>query len=250
MLNGFSEAISRALCYTAVMGAGARILMVMLAAPYAAGAAAAAFSPATLAAAAITVMRAQHSYHYVSRELAPTNGGARVTLVGDASRTEGIQRITFSKGSRTGHVTVLVVANTVYFRGDAFTLTNYMGFSATEAASDAGKWLSLAHTTQGFSTVAADVRLDSSSLAELKMPSSVRIVGGTVVRGQRVTGLRATLHHANLIGVETLYVRATGSPLPVEDKVTVRGKVAVDIVFDGWGEPVHVTAPANAISLP
>lgn len=212
--------------------------------------AAAAVSPGTLATSAIAAMRAQRSYHYASRQVEPSNGGARVTLVGDASRAEGIQRITFSKGSRSGHVTVLVAANTAYIRGDAFTLMNYMGFPATAAATYSGKWLSLAHTAPDFHTVAADVRLDSSALDELKMPPSVRIVGGTVVRGQHVTGLRATVHHTGLSGLETLYVRAAGLPLPVEQTVTRNGKLVVDIVFDGWGEPVHVSAPSSAVSLP
>jgi hypothetical protein len=236
--------------YTPVMRAGARTLTAVLGGLCAAGGAAAAVSPSALVTSAISAMRAQSSYHYVVHQVEPTNGGARVTMVGDASRTAGIQRITLSKAGRTGHVTVLVVANTAYVHGDAFTLMNYMGFPAAAAATYAEKWLSLAHTAPDFRTVAADVRLDSSTLGELKMPSSVRIVGSSVVRGQRVTGLQATVHKAGLTGVETLYVRATGAPLPVENVLTRNGRLVVDIVFGGWGEPVHVSAPASAVSLP
>ena len=227
-----------------------RTVTVMLVALCVALGAAAAVSPGTLAKSAIAAMRAQRSYHYVTHQVQPSNGGAHVTMVGDASPTEGIQRITFSKGSHSGHVTVLVTANTAYIRGDAFTLMNYMGFPATAAATYSGKWLSLAQTAPDFHTVAADVRLDNSALENLKMPPSVRVVDSNVLRGQHVTGLRATVHHTGLTGLETLYVRATGTPLPVELTVTRNGRLVVDVWFGGWGEPVHVSAPGSAMSLP
>jgi hypothetical protein len=214
-----------------------------------AGGAAAAVSPESLVDSAISAMRAQQSYHYVDRGV-PLSGAVRVTMVGDATHTTGIQRITYSKGSRRGHVTVVVVANTAYIRGDAFTLKNYMLFSASQAASYSGKWLKLAHTASGFPTVAADVRLDRSALGALKMPSSVRSLGRSVARGQQVTGLRATIHHAGLTGIETLYVRATGALLPVEQTLTVDRKLVSDVVYSGWGERVNISVPAAALSLP
>ena len=235
--------------YNKSVVAGARTVSAILVALCAAGGAASAHSPESLATSAMSAMRAQQSYHYVDRGV-PLSGGVRVTMVGDATHTTGIQRITYSKGSRTGHVTVVVVANTAYIRGDAFTLKNYMVFSASQAASYSGKWLRLAHTASGFPTVAADVRLDSSALGALKMPSSVRILSKSAVRGQRVTGLRATIHNSGLTGIETLYLRATGAPLPVEQTVTVNRKLVSDVVYSGWGERVHISAPAAALLLP
>lgn len=75
--------------------------------------------------------------HYVSSaRLAATH----VLQVADVGATEGIQRITFTKGGRTGQVTVVVSNRRVYFRGDAFVLVNYMGFKPTASASYAHKW--------------------------------------------------------------------------------------------------------------
>ena len=236
--------------YNKSVVAGARAAAAILVALCAAGSAAATVSPETLLTSAIAAMRTQQSYHYVERGVQPLAGGVRVSMIGDATHTEGIQRITYSKGSRTGHVTVVVVANTAYIRGDAFTLKNYMAFSAAQATAYSGKWLRLAHTASGFPTVSADVRLDSSALAALKMPSSVRSIRHGIVRGQRVTGLRATIHNSGLTGVETLYLRATGVPLPVEQMVTVNRKLVTDVVYSGWGERVHVSAPRAALSLP
>ena len=95
-------------------------------------------SPAALLASILAAGRAQHSVHYVSSaRLAATH----VLQVADVGATEGIQRITFTKGGRNGQVTVVVSNRRVYFRGDAFVLVNYMGFKPTASASYAHKWV-------------------------------------------------------------------------------------------------------------
>jgi hypothetical protein len=210
--------------------------------------AAGADSPGALVTSAVAAMRAQHSYHYVATQLGTSSSPAQVTIVGDATRTTGIQRIHYAEGSRAGNVTVLVVSNTAYIRGDAFTLTNYMGFPTPSAAQFAGKWLELPHSVAGFAEVAADVRLDNSALEELKMPAPVHLVGNSVVRGQHVIGVRGTLHHSNQTALETLYVRSSDH-LPVEQRFTQGGKSIGGAVYSNWGEPVHVSAPTQAITL-
>jgi hypothetical protein len=236
------------------MTAGVLAAMATLAAAFAASGAVAAASPVGREVSAIATMRAQRSYHYVSTatQLSRTGqvpkNGTRVTIVGDATHSEGIQRITFAQGSKTGHVTVLVVANTAYIRGDAFTLVHYMDFSATDAAGYAGKWLRLPHTDPAFAGVANDVRLDSSATGELKIPSP-RAIGTALLRGQRVIGLRGTIHQSGVTSLATLYVRATGAPLPVEVLATYKGKIYGEVVFGNWGERVDVPAPPSAIAL-
>src|SRR2546426_659936 len=98
--------------------------------------------------------RAQRSVHYV---MSAMGAGAGVTITGDAAADRGVQEIEYHRGARSGHVTVRVVANTAYIRGDAFTLVNYMGFNAADATVLSGKWLKLAHTKRGFMTVAEAV---------------------------------------------------------------------------------------------
>jgi len=111
-------------------------------------------------------------------------------MVGDAGLDRGIQRVTYRKGGNTGHVTVLVVADTAYVRGDVFALTNYMGFSAARAASLAGHWLQIPHTARGYATVAAAVRL-KSTLSELVLPRPRLALPETTRDGQRVLGIRS-----------------------------------------------------------
>jgi hypothetical protein len=206
--------------------------------------AAASVSPAQLLSSSLAAARAQRSVHYVAAETSPISS---VTMVGDAAVDRGIQRITYRKGSGVGHVTVTVVANTAYLRGDAFALTNYMGFPAAAAAAYAGKWLSVAPTATYFRTLAAAVRLQST-LDELKMPGPLRSVGNSTVLGQSVAGVRSQFLRSGKRVTETLYVRTTGSPLPVE-QVAAGGTIRLVTTMGGWNEVVHVSAPRGAIPL-
>jgi hypothetical protein len=201
-------------------------------------------TPAQTLASALAAARAQKSVHYVAVQ---TAGSRNVTIAGDAAVDRGIQRITFRVSGKSGHVTVIVVANTAYVRGDAFTLEHYMGFPATTAAADAGKWLRLAHTSPAFATVAADVRL-ASTVSELAMPKPLTAVPATTVAGQQVVGVRATFTRSGHEITETLFVRSAGTPLPVE-QLAATGSAKLRVLFSGWNEPVRITAPAHSVAL-
>jgi hypothetical protein len=204
----------------------------------------AAVSPVQLFSSALAAAHAQRSVHYVMKQTSP---GRTVTIVGDAAISSGIQQITYKKGAQAGHVTVLVVANTAYLRGDSFTLTNYMRFPADAATAYAGRWLVLAHTAPDFKTVAAAVRL-GSMLDQLKMPQPLTSTGTTTVKGTHVIGLRSQFSRAGQQITETLYVPAAGSPLPVEQIAEGR-TFQLKITLSDWNEPVDVSAPGGAIPI-
>lgn len=206
-------------------------------------AASAAVSPAGLVSAALAKAHAQTSVHYVSSQ---ASGGRAVTIVGDAATDRGVQHITFRVGGRVGHVTVLVVANTAYIRGDAFTLANYMGIPSATAAAWAGKWLSLARSAPGYPAVSAAVRL-GSTLDEVKMPPPFREIGTSTRHGRRVVGIVSHFKHAGRTVTATLYVDAARS-LPVE-QVDRSGGITVKATFSRWNERVSVSPPASAIAI-
>jgi len=187
--------------------------------------------------------RAQSSVHYVSGQV---SGGTSVTIDGDAARDRGIQRITYRKGGRVGHLTVLVVANTAYVRGDAFILTSYMRIPLSESSAWAGKWLSLAHSAPDFAAVAAAVRL-VSTLAELTMPPPFHSVGTSTRQGHRVVGIASHFQRSGHEITETLYIDLARS-LPVQ-LVGRSGTTTITGTFSRWNEPVSVSAPTSAIAI-
>lgn len=207
------------------------------------GAAAAAVSPSQMISAALAKARAQTSVHYVSAQVSP---GVSVTIIGDAARDRGIQRITYRRGGQAGHVTVRVVNNTAYVHGDAFTLTGYMRIPPSSASAWAGKWLSLAPSAPDFPAVAAAVRL-VSTLSELAMPPPFRNLGTLTRLRRRVVGIESQFSRAGHAITETLYIDPARS-LPLQ-LVGNSGTTTITGTFSRWNEPVSVAAPASAIAI-
>jgi hypothetical protein len=165
-------------------------------------------------------------------------------MVGDAALDRGIQRITFHKAGKSGHVTVLVVANTAYVRGDALTLANYMGFSDAAAARFAGRWLKIPHTARSYPAVSEAVRL-RSTIKEIVLPKPRVALPESVFNGQRVIGIRNTSVVSGHRATRTLYVRAAELRLPVAE-VTRAGGNRITVTFSNWNHRVRVSAPTSA----
>jgi hypothetical protein len=201
-------------------------------------------SPTQLLTSILAAARVQHSVHYVS---SASLGDFHVSQVGDAGATQGIQRITFRSAAKTGHVTVIFVAGSAYLRGDAFTLTDYMGFKAGAAAAYAGRWILVPRSDGAYSTIAAGVTF-SSAIGELKLSAPLTRVPDTTIGGRRVIGVRGKSSTSPGSIAATLYARATGPPLPVGEVATA-GKTRAVVTFSRWNEPVHVAVPASAVPI-
>jgi hypothetical protein len=198
-------------------------------------------SPSAQMKASLAAADAQQSVHYVSRA---TGASFSVTMVGDAGRSSGIQRITYTKGGKSGHVTVMVVADTAYIRGDAFALQNYLGFTASAATEAKGKWISLAKTEPSYATVAAGVRL-ASTMSELRLKAPLSTLGSSQGGGRPVIGIRDKFLVSGHRFTGTLYVSASGSPLPVEEKQTSSVE-KFDVVLSHWNEKLTLSAPSGS----
>jgi hypothetical protein len=168
--------------------------------------------------------------------------------VGDAATSHGIQRITFTRAGKTGHVTVIVSSDTAYIRGDAFVLVNYMGFKPIAAAKYANAWVLIPRSDRDFPTVALGVRL-RSTIDELRLRSPLSLAPETSIRGIRVFGVRGKLPASSgLAVIATLYAQATGSPLPVREEAA-RGGLQWTVTFSRWNESVRVVVPPTAVPI-
>lgn len=216
-------------------------LLVLAAAAAAAAASFAAQSPTALRTSILAAARAQHSVHYVSTSVGPV----RTEVVGDAAADRGIQRITFTQSGKTGHVTVVVIKRTAYFRGDAFTLNAYMELPAPGAAKYAGRWISVAHANRAFADIAADVTLPSF-VQSLDLGGATTRVTGTV-GGRPVVGVRMTRSEQGLREVETLFARTGRLHLPVEEKDVVAGQGWTQASMTRWHERVRLHAPTHTV---
>jgi hypothetical protein len=205
----------------------------------------AAASPAQLLAAAGAALRTRHSVHYVSTQAAPQG---RVRMVGDAGESEGIQRIAFTRDGRTGHVVVVVANRTAYVRGDAFTLSRYMGIKPAAAKTFAGRWIRIPHSDRDYATVAEAVTY-ASTIAELRLQGPYRTGPETTVGGTRVLPVHGSSPPSGgSAPPAVLYLRAAGARLPVEERAAL-GSTHLSVTFSRWNERVSVRAPASSTPL-
>jgi hypothetical protein len=206
--------------------------------------ASAAGSPAQLLTSILAAARAERSVHTVS---SASLGDFHVGQVGDAGTNRGIQHVTYRNAGKTGHVTVIVVADTAYLLGDAFALVDYMGFKAGPAAAYAGVWILVPHSDSGYSTIAAGVTF-SSVIGELKLSAPLTRVPDTTIGGRRVVGVRGKSSTSPGSVAATLYAQAAGPPLPVRE-VARAGTTRAVVTFSRWNERVRVAAPTSSVPI-
>lgn len=212
-------------------------------------AASAAQSPLTLRASILTAGRTQHSVHYVSSSVTPQ---ATVSIDGHVGLSEGVQRITFREAGKVGHVTVVVAAQAAYIRGDAFTLHKYLGFKAAASTRYGNHWIVVAKTHKLYAPVSAAVTLASAIDQLLPTAGGKKLtsVGVKTVSGTRVIGVRAaSFLQSGVTQLDTLYARASGTPLPVEEIATQGTSFRFTLTFDRWNEKVHVAVPTNPVPI-
>lgn len=141
-----------------------------------------------------------------------------------------------------GEVDVVRNGDDIYVKGDKDALTAF-GATSAQATLVAGKWLHQAVSAQGSFSGLADL-LDSTALfSNVTSPTGQLKTGTTTtLDGQKVF----TLIDTSSAGNGTLYVAATGAPLPV--RVDQPGSGGGSLDFE-YGVPVDVKVPTGAVDL-
>ncbi len=228
--------------------AGALIVSALVAAGPTTAGAAASQSASGLYREALTTTRSW-SVHYTS-----TSTQSKVTLLesGDAGPASGTQTVLTGKGSLSDTITIEVIGDITYLKGNAGGLENLAGLSATQSTAAAGQWIEFATDNAAFSQVVAGVRsADLSKELALKGPLTLghaRTLDGYAV--DAIEGTQSFSAHTTLHVV--LYVRARGSHVPVEeDSVNAKGQstTAEHVTYSRWGELVRPLAPQAALSI-
>jgi hypothetical protein len=200
-------------------------------------------SPAQLLSMALASADHEGSVHWVS---VAKVGAAKLVITTDAGRSTGYQTNVVSEQGQEATVTERLVGTTAYVRGNALGLEVELNFTATAAADEAGKWLSVSKGGPDYELIAAGLTV-STTMAELEIAGTVKSAPSVTINGQRTLGLRgATKPIGGAPSVdETLYVTATGTVLPVRAVQTHQGTVNT-VNFTNWGETVpRVKPPAS-----
>jgi hypothetical protein len=205
-------------------------------------------------AAALAAARRAQSFHYVVTSSLTGPQASTQRTVGDAGPTSGRQVITDGKQ----RFTVLVVGTACFIEGNAAALTANLGLSSTDAAANAGKWISLARTDGPYASVYAAVTApsaiaDNITVVPQNLSAPTRLAGRRV---QSVSGsiARVTIAGQSIApkGTAALAVRAGTNPLPVrytERDAQNGGQGTTRLSFSRWGVPVTETAPSGAVAF-
>jgi hypothetical protein len=190
-------------------------------------------------------VEAAGSLHYAS---IARSGSASAEYSDDSFPNAGRQVIKISGG---GRATVLLVAGVGYMRGNTAALTGFFGFPETTAARLAGRWISIRKGDLGYEQITAG--LTTGSVLDEAIPvGRLTVTGPRTLDGRSVIGVRGKV--PAIVGMpagatDTLYIAATGRPLPVRCQEGL-GSLRVSVVFSRWGETMHVAAPRHAIPFP
>jgi hypothetical protein len=225
-----------------------RAALILLAAPLAAGTAAAAFaslSPRALRASIVDAAQAQQSVHYVAKQVV---GNSLTTLTGDVQTTDGIQHVTIKVGKKTAHFTIVVIDETLYVQGDDLGLQLGVGLTKTQASTYAGQWISIPKGDKLYAGEAAFVTL--GSVIQLITPHG-RLAAFKVKRhGVHMVGVRGISGRGKKKELQVLLAPAHGKPLPVEeDEVTPGQEYISHTALSKWNEPVQVEAPSSSTPI-
>jgi hypothetical protein len=198
----------------------------------------------------LTAVAHERSVHVVSTTNIRNASGEHVTvtIVTDAGATLGIQHISYELAGRVGDEIVEEVKGIGYLWGGAFILQNYNEFPKSAANKYAMQWMSVIRTDSGFSTLTGGI-LMSTIPTEIEMPSPKLLAGIQKVAGVMVRVLRTSVTEGSSSTIGTLFVRASGAPLPIEQQFTHTGGGRVSVSFSRWNEPVHVSAPDSSVPL-
>jgi hypothetical protein len=177
-----------------------------------------------------------------------TEGVDSYTQVTQAGRRDGTSSVTVRVGKVTLKLNWALIGKTVYFNGNANALSGALGFTATAAKQEAGKWISATAAAGGLFQELSSYLTVSSVTTILDLVGEMTFLPATTVRGQAVLGIQGIRLSDEEKVTETIYVKATGAPLPVELSQTGQGATGYTY-FGPWGQPPAAKAPPSALRL-
>jgi hypothetical protein len=227
---------------TALVAAPVLVVTVQ-AAPAAAATASASASASTLYKDALATTRSW-LVHYAS---ASTESKQTLEESGNAGPASASQTVFLGKGS----ISILVIGDISYLKGNVNGLEDLAGLSSSQAAEAAGQWIEFSTENTAFAPVVEGVR--STDLAkELALKAPLSLGHASRLNGEAVDAIDGTQAIGKKSEHVVLYVRADGTHVPVEeDSVNTKGQhtAAEHIVYSRWGEQVRPEAPKATISI-
>jgi hypothetical protein len=167
----------------------------------------------------------------------------------DIGTSEGVQYVA-TLGGGSSEVLAFDASHTLYVRANTLGLTSIYSLSSTDAATYNDEWMTLTPGDAEYSSIAYATTL-ASDFGQVRFSGKVTESGLRTVDGRRVHALSGIVPPVG--GAPkfhgTLYVRATGKPLPVLF-VEHDAKDTVSVTWSNWGHHYVLTTPTGAVAWP
>ena len=178
-----------------------------------------------------------------------TMGGPQaIREAGHAGRVDGTETVGAVLGGRRLQMSVVVVGRIAYVTADSAGLAGFLGFTPAAAKTEAGKWIAVPDSDESLYLTLANGITVSTATSSLDMVGELTELPQTVVHGHSAVGIRGKRNMLGLGVVQTVYVAASGVPLPLEVVVSI-GAQSETLAFGPWGVPPHAVAPASSVVL-
>jgi hypothetical protein len=189
---------------------------------------------------------AANSQSALTWTLTETAGAQTVLEVGHAGRVSGTELISAHLGNQVWQVSLVLVGPRIYVLANADALEQIVGLKTATAKSEADIWFYVPSTVTYLYDTLSDGLTVSSATAAVNLVGTVTVLPSRTVLGQHVVGLRQVSAEGIITATETVYLRTTGTPLPVEVQNTYPG-VSEAVAFSDWGQAPLAEAPNGAI---
>jgi hypothetical protein len=167
----------------------------------------------------------------------------------DVGTTEGLQFVS-SLGGGESEIIAFDRSQTLYVRANAVGLTSIYALSSTDATTYAGEWMTVTPSDSEYGSIAYATTL-ASDFSQVRFAGAISESGVIVFKGRRVRALKGTVPPIDGAPkfVGTLFVTATGKPLPVTF-VERNAKASVTVSWSSWGHHYVLHAPTGAVTFP
>ena len=158
----------------------------------------------------------------------------------------------------TGSVSTsnILVGGLDYFSTNTPGVLTISGISEAEAGKLAGEWISMPPGDSYGSYLSYAEGIHGMTLASqadaLRLTGPLKRTGSMAVQGVAVYGVSggATSYFSiTKSSTETVYIAASGTPLPVSVSANSGNGIVTTCNFSNWGEPMDLTAPPHPLPL-
>jgi hypothetical protein len=201
-------------------------------------------SPSGLASQVILNAKNELSVRVVSSE---TTGAQKISIVTDAGRLGGVQRVTLRRQGATSTGTAELIDNIIYVKGDTTFLEHFMDLPKATSDQLSNLWFYIKSGGAEYDQVAQGLTI-ASGMSEVALQKKVRSLGTKMVDRTKVTELVGLAPPVGTANRETMFVSTSRRPLPVEVVQSESGR-PVTITFSRWNENISLSAPDAKFQL-